>query len=169
MKITIRERERPVVAIPLVIMLASNVYLALLTYFDPISSEGFWYSFLFSVWFMGCLITHLSHRFELIITLFADAPKIHTSASTRQPEAKKRITQAPGSKLLLIAIFLYPPQTVEGIFKPLVGDWRTEYFGALKQGQTIKARWISARYIYSFFFAMGLSKVFSLVKIIIGR
>jgi hypothetical protein len=74
------------------------------------------------------------------------------------------ISKAPGINLLALVDFLFSPKTVEQTFKPLVADWRTEYFEALKQGRTKKARWISMRYRYSFIMAMSLSKVFSLLK-----
>ena len=77
---------------------------------------------------------------------------------------KLHVRNAPGTRLLLIADFLYSPKTFEQTFKPLIADWRYEYFEALKHGRTKKARWISFRYRYSFVMAMSLSKVFSLLK-----
>jgi hypothetical protein len=64
----------------------------------------------------------------------------------------------------LIADFLFSPATVENTFRPLVADWRYEYFEALKQGRKYKVRWISFRYYCHFIMAMSLSKVFSLLK-----
>lgn len=75
-----------------------------------------------------------------------------------------RIKRAPGSILISLVELLYSPKTVEHTFKPIVADWRVEYFGALQQGRIWKARWISIRYIYNFALAMGLSKLFSFVK-----
>lgn len=77
---------------------------------------------------------------------------------------KSRTTKAPGARLLAVIDFLFSPKTVEQTFKPLIADWRHEYFEALKQNRKWKARWISARYRFSFINAITLSKVFSLLK-----
>jgi hypothetical protein len=74
------------------------------------------------------------------------------------------IKKAPGQVLLSFVDFLFSPKTVKHTFKPLIADWRYEYFEALKQGRSWKARWISVRYRFSFINAMTLSKVFSLLK-----
>lgn len=47
-------------------------------------------------------------------------------------------------------------------------DWRIEYFDALKQKRTIKARWISARYIYKFILAIGIINIFSFFRRIVS-
>lgn len=78
--------------------------------------------------------------------------------------ADKSLSKAPGSILLSIVEFLYSPASVEHTFKPIVADWRFEYFEALDQKAKWKARWIRVRYIYKFALAMGLSKVYSVVK-----
>ena len=74
------------------------------------------------------------------------------------------VTRAPGAYLLQLAQYLFSPSTVEITFKPLIADWRYEYFKALQQGRNWKARWVSVRYCYSFILAMSLSRVFSLLK-----
>ena len=66
--------------------------------------------------------------------------------------------------MLALVEFLYPPRHVELTFKPIISDWRMEYFDALKQRAKWKARWIRLRYIYKFALAMGLSKIFSIFK-----
>lgn len=76
-----------------------------------------------------------------------------------------RFERAPGSNYLSLAEFFYSPKAVEEIFKPIVADWRTEYFNALEQKRKWKARWISIRYHYRFIQVIGLSKVFSLIRI----
>lgn len=75
-----------------------------------------------------------------------------------------KIELAPGSRLLSIADFFYSAKTVEEVFEPIIADWRTEYFEALKQNRTIKARWISLRYKYDFAKAMGANKAYSLFR-----
>jgi len=72
---------------------------------------------------------------------------------------------APGAKLLVLVDFLFSPKTVEQTFKPIIADWRNEYFEALKDKREWKARWISTRYRISFITSMFLSKVFSLMKL----
>lgn len=76
-----------------------------------------------------------------------------------------RFERAPGSRYLSLVEFFYSPKAVEEIFKPIIADWRTEYCEALKQRREWKARWISIRYHYRFVQVIGLSKVFSLIKI----
>jgi hypothetical protein len=78
---------------------------------------------------------------------------------------KKRLTKkAPGTNLLRFVDFFFAASTMEKTFKPLVADWRTEYFDALQQGRKIKARWISVRYMWAFMLAMGLSRIMALFK-----
>jgi hypothetical protein len=74
------------------------------------------------------------------------------------------ISRAPGSGLLVIVEYFYSPKIVEQVFKPIVADWRTEYFDVLKEGKNRKASWIKIRYTFSFFMAMGLSKVLSVIR-----
>jgi hypothetical protein len=82
--------------------------------------------------------------------------------------SQNHVKKAPGTTLLSIVEFLFAPKTVEGTFNPIVADWRNEFFEALKQGRTRKARWISIRYTYSFILAMSLSKVFAFFKSVIS-
>lgn len=77
---------------------------------------------------------------------------------------KFAIKNAPGSKLLSFADFFWPPKTVKQVFEPLIADWRTEYFDALKQGRIWKAQWISVRYRIAFVQAIGLSTAWDMVK-----
>jgi hypothetical protein len=74
------------------------------------------------------------------------------------------VKRAPGTRLLQIVDFLCSPTTVEQVFEPLVADWQKEYFDALHKGRRLKARWISVRYYWSTIQALGLSKVFSLLR-----
>jgi uncharacterized membrane protein len=93
-----------------------------------------------------------------VIRVLTAVKEMHTRSHRNQ------ISKALGSKLLSIVEFLYSPKTVEETFRQIVADWREEYFEALKQGRSRKARWISIRYIYSFILAMGLNKVYALFK-----
>ncbi|HVG18120.1 MAG TPA: hypothetical protein VNI02_03640 [Blastocatellia bacterium] len=78
--------------------------------------------------------------------------------------SKCQLVNAPGARLLALTDFLFSQATVENTFKPIIADWRYEYFEALKQNRKWKARWISVRYRFSFINTMTLSKVFSLLK-----
>lgn len=78
--------------------------------------------------------------------------------------SRVRLQQPPGSIWLSLVDFLYSPTTVEKVFKPIVADWRTEYFEALKAKRMLKARWISFRYYWSMLKAMGISQVLSLLS-----
>jgi len=77
---------------------------------------------------------------------------------------RQLVKRPPGTRLLQIADFLSSPTNVEQVFEPLVADWQKEYFDALQQGRTLKARWISVRYYWRSILALGLSKVFSLLR-----
>lgn len=82
----------------------------------------------------------------------------------RQRERKNVVTVSPGSRLLLIADFVCSPTSLELTFRPIVRDLRSEYFAALALKRRWKAKWIRVRYLYSFIAAMGLNKLFSLLK-----
>lgn len=77
---------------------------------------------------------------------------------------RRKINTAPGTNLLFLVDFFFSPRIVELTFKPILADWHAAYFEALNQGRIWKARWISVRYRYAFIKAMGLSKVYSLLK-----
>src|SRR5262249_3070085 len=74
------------------------------------------------------------------------------------------IVRPPGARLLFLADFLFSAKTVDQTFKPLVADWRFEYFEALKGGQKLKARWISIRYLHSFVMAASFSRLLQFLK-----
>jgi hypothetical protein len=102
------------------------------------------------------------------LTLLLIVILIERAVAFRLKADQVRLIKAPGTRLLTIVDFLFRSITVELTFKPLISDWQSEYFEALNQGCTIKARWISIRYRFAFsctfIMAMGLSKVFSLFK-----
>lgn len=78
--------------------------------------------------------------------------------------SRVRMQEPPGSMWLSLVDFLYSRSTVEKVFKPIVADWRTEYFEALKAKRMLKARWISFRYYWSMLKAMGISQVLQLLS-----
>jgi hypothetical protein len=79
------------------------------------------------------------------------------------------IKKAPGATLLILVEYLYPPKTVEEVFKPTVADLRIEYFDALKDGKSRKAVWIRIRCTFGFIMAMGLSKALSIIRSVAQR
>lgn len=91
------------------------------------------------------------------------------SLSSRPKNTAPSISKAPGSRLLAVVEYLYSPKTVEGVFKPIIADWRVEVFGALKEGNPRKAAWIRVRYTFSFIMAMGLSKILSVLRSVAHR
>lgn len=94
--------------------------------------------------------------------------RVIISQASKAQNNKQRLTKAPGMRLLAIVDFLFRPATVKLTFKQLIADWRTEYFEALSQGRTMKARWVMIRYRFyfacTFIRAMGLSNVLSFFK-----
>lgn len=106
---------------------------------------------------------------SLVITAISTFISIYQIPSKTKKALSHQISSAPGTNLLKIVDFIYHPQLVEDVFKPIISDWRLEYFNALHQARHLKARWISIRYIIRFGLAMGLSKVFSVVRSIAGR
>lgn len=80
-----------------------------------------------------------------------------------------KVKNAPGHTLLSVADFFFSPTTIENVFKPIVADWRKEFFDALQEGRRWKAQWIRVRYVLSFVMAMGLSKVLSLIRSVAHR
>jgi hypothetical protein len=98
------------------------------------------------------------------LQIFCQMPYTALSIFTKSKSTKHHVNKAPGSNLLGIVDFFFAPKTVEQTFKPIISDWRYEYFEALKRGRKWKARWISIRYRCAFVWSMSLSKVFSLLK-----
>jgi hypothetical protein len=85
-------------------------------------------------------------------------------ASFRRRQGQLRLHKAPGSLVLRFADFFCSPKTVDQVFEPLVADWQDEYFLALSEHRTLKAKWISMRYLWSAVCALGLTRLFSLIK-----
>src|SRR5215208_6006124 len=107
--------------------------------FDPFASDSkvtFWRSV---YWFDAISMS--------IIFLVSLGPRVKVSWMTGRQE---RLIKAPGTCLIALVDFLFRPATVELTFKPLIADWQSEYFDALNQGHTIKARWIMVRYRFHF-------------------
>jgi hypothetical protein len=86
----------------------------------------------------------------------------------RAANIPQKIKEPPGTKLLTLVEFFYSRKTVEEVFKPIIADWRTEYFEAISQKRDVKAAWISTRYRYRFMLAMGVEKLYSFFRSIIS-
>ena len=116
---------------------------------------------IWGVWY----IRNGSDYFGVALSIFVSVLGITLGATFYyEKSANLRIKKAPGSTLLSIVDFFFSPTVIENVFKPIVADWRTEFFNALQKGWRWKAKWIQARYTVSFMMAMGLSKVFSFIK-----
>jgi hypothetical protein len=116
------------------------------------------------MWFFlifGGSLAALGGFFKIIAVLM--------SARSGHKHIALNISKAPGSNLLVLVAYFYSPKIMEEVFKPLIADWRTEYFDALNEGKSTKAKWISVRYIFSFGMAMGLSKVLSVIRSVAHR
>ena len=66
----------------------------------------------------------------------------------------KLYARAPGARLLSAAEFMFPKNTYERVFLPIIQDMRKDYFDALSTGRKLKARWV--RFRGSWAFAMAL-------------
>jgi hypothetical protein len=98
--------------------------------------------------------------------LMLPGDRMQTRYNNRNAAIKRtRLSKkAPGTIALKLVDFLCNPKTVEKTFKPLVADWRCEYFEALTANRRLKARWISVRYVWYFVLALGISRVLSVVR-----
>src|ERR1044072_760418 len=96
------------------------------------------------VWFFPMLvliiITGFIGLFEGLVRLCI---RVFTIRRKTRNSTTPVLVKAPGTKLLTLVDFLFSPKTVERTFKPLIADWRYEYFEALNQGRKYKAHWIS--------------------------
>ncbi|MFT5679865.1 MAG: hypothetical protein ACI8RZ_000770 [Myxococcota bacterium] len=77
---------------------------------------------------------------------------------------RSRIADPPGLTILRIAKFFYTPATIKGVFLPLVADLQDEYFNAIDQQHSWKARWIRVCYFWDFLDTFGFQKAFDLLK-----
>ena len=115
----------------------------------------------------GLLVT-IRKKYHRLVTMIKRY-KQRSLISRRPVEAQYlHIRKAPGSYLLKFVDFFYSQKTVENTFMPLVADWRTEHFEALKQGRKWKVQWIDIRYRYSFMQAMGLGVILLFIKFLKG-
>ncbi len=75
-------------------------------------------------------------------------------------ESKRgRISRPPGSRLNALADFFCSAKTMERVVLPILSDLQTEYFDALAEGKTAKARWICVRGYINFWMALSVYKV----------
>jgi hypothetical protein len=94
------------------------------------------------------IIGFLFYRLICSLILIASIPfaglaagcRITFKAVIHQLKLGHAIARAPGTRLLALVDFVCSPKTVEQTFRPLVADWRYEYFEALKQNRKWKAR-----------------------------
>jgi hypothetical protein len=75
------------------------------------------------------------------------------------------IRRAPCSSHLQLAEFFFSKRKYEKVYLPIIQDMREEYFETLSQNRIWKARWVRARGTWSFFAAIGLDRLFSIVSL----
>lgn len=63
---------------------------------------------------------------------------------------QRKVRRAPGSHLLWLADLLFSRKSVGEVLEDAVIDMRQEYFDALSQGRTGKARWVRIRGTWAF-------------------
>jgi hypothetical protein len=78
-----------------------------------------------------------------------------------------RIAKAPHKRRFTIIQLLYSPVDVERVFKPLIADWRQEYFDALVREGLWRARLVNLQYYFRFGQAMGLNKAWTLFDLMV--
>ena len=61
-----------------------------------------------------------------------------------------RIYPAPGWTLHRICVWIFSPRTVVEILEPSLSDMQVEFWAALKEGRTAKARWVQIRGYWNF-------------------
>ena len=93
--------------------------------------------------------------------------KVDDTPVTTTSKSKKVAKNAPGARVLKFVDLFCNPSTVERTFKPLVADWRYEYFEALEE-KRIKALWISVRYCWSVAITLGITNLLLLFRLIFG-
>lgn len=77
---------------------------------------------------------------------------------------KARVRRPPGFHFLRFVQFFYSRKAVEEVFKPMLADWRFEYYECLKEDRIWQARWTSVRWKIRFLFATGISQAIAFVK-----
>lgn len=66
-----------------------------------------------------------------------------------------RVSSAPGARLLWLADFLYSRKSLDNMLAPAVDDMRYEYFAALSEGRSFKAKWVRVRGTWDFLRTAG--------------
>ena len=112
----------------------------------------------------------LSQAHPVVLNPVESQPKsrVDDTPVATTAKSKKVAKNAPGSRVLKFVDLFCNPSTVEKTFKPLVADWRYEYFEALEEERDIKARWISVRYCWSVAMALGITNLVLLFRLIFG-
>src|SRR5579863_4764551 len=73
------------------------------------------------------------------------------------PRPKSVIIAPPGRRLWQLAEFLCTKKTYNSIFCPLMAEFHHEYFEALNEGRSWRARWVRVLYFGAFFKSAGLN------------
>lgn len=113
---------------------------------------------------VGIIVVIAAMLLAIISLAVSEFAEILREVASFRPTHSNPINKTPGATLLRLVNFLYSTGTVEKTFKPIIADWRTEYFEATCQGSFVKARLISAGYAYRFVAAMALSTIYSFLR-----
>jgi hypothetical protein len=105
----------------------------------------------------------------ILRSIYASFREVLHSLKSRAVEARRgKIRKAPGTTLLAFAEWVFSEKKVEREFKPIIAEWRYEYYNALVQKRTIKAEWISTRWRYGFFKSMVKTEVLSFFRALLS-
>jgi hypothetical protein len=101
----------------------------------------------------------VDHGFRKLVWATANPAMARRHAIRRSwSGTRTKVRATPGSRLLWVADLLFSRKSVEEVLEDTVIDMRNEYFDALAQGRTGKARWVRIRGTWNFLCAAwGLS------------
>jgi len=111
-------------------------------------------------------------QFKLFVTYFKLYEKQNMLSPIKQSIQffltikNQSIKKPPGTFLNRSAEFLFSKKAYCHIFQPMISDMREEYFEALEEGRTAKAKWINARSWCTFIITACLHGLTSALKVI---
>jgi hypothetical protein len=86
----------------------------------------------------------------------------------RRRQTERTIKAPPGHWMTSFSEFFFSKKTCELVLNLVVADMRYEYFDALSNGRTAKARWIIVRGHFSYVLAVGTTAVGKLFRALVG-
>ena len=76
----------------------------------------------------------------------------------------RSVSKPPGMLLRRIARFIYSKKVYEGVFAEVLAEAECEYFEALDEGASWRARWVRVRGIWAFWAAFSAQSAVSSIK-----